>query len=222
MIITIDGPVASGKSSVAKAIGNRLGLFYLNTGLLYRAVAYILIHEFRKKISLECPFEVREHELDFIKEIVYEYISDQPHVIFKGKDITSFLSDTSLDQAASIVSACKIVRDKLLPVQQNIGEKYSIIADGRDCGTVVFPNADYKFFLTASVDARVKRVLSDSKRKLQDTSYDKVKSDIEARDARDWQRAIAPLRKADDAVEIDSSNLNFEQTVQEFLRYIKN
>lgn len=222
MIITIDGPVASGKSSVAKAIGNRLGLFYLNTGLLYRAVAYILIHEFRKKISMEGPFEVREHELNFINEIAYEFISGQPHVIFKGKDITSFLSDASLDQAASIVSACKIVRDKLLPVQQNIGKKYSIIADGRDCGTVVFPNADYKFFLTASVDARVKRVLSDSKRKVQDTSYDKVKSDIEARDARDWQRAIAPLRKADDAVVIDSSNLNFEQTVQEFLQHIKN
>ncbi len=222
MIITIDGPVASGKSSVAKVIGNRLGLFYLNTGLLYRAVAYILIHEFRKKISLDVPFDVREQAIGFVDEIVYEFISGQPHVIFKGKDITAFLSDASLDQAASIVSACKIVRDKLLPVQQNIGKKYSIIADGRDCGTVVFPNADYKFFLTASVDARVKRVLSDSKRKVQDTSYDKVKSEIEARDARDWQRAIAPLRKADDAVVIDSSNLNFEQTVQEFLQHIKN
>ncbi|MFA6535222.1 MAG: (d)CMP kinase [Candidatus Babeliales bacterium] len=222
MIITIDGPVASGKSSVAKEIGNRLGLFYLNTGLLYRAVAYILIHEFRKKINLEFPFEVSEQELDFINEIVYEFIAGQPHVIFKGKDITVFLTAASLDQDASIVSACKILRDKLLPVQQNIGKKYNIIADGRDCGTVVFPNADYKFFLTASVEARVKRVLSDPKRKVQDSSYDKVKNEIEARDARDWQRAIAPLKIADDAVVIDSSDLSFEQTVQAILQHIKN
>lgn len=222
MIITIDGPVASGKSSVAKAIGNRLGLFYLNTGLLYRAVAYILIHEFRKKISLEFPFEINEQELDFITDISYEFMSGQPHVIFKDKDITEFLSDASLDQSASIVSACKIVRDKLLSVQQDIGKKYSIIADGRDCGTVVFPTADYKFFLTASVDARVKRVLSDPKRKVQDSSYDKVKNEIEARDARDWQRAVAPLKIADDAVVIDSSNFDFEHTVQAILQYIKN
>ena len=114
------------------------------------------------------------------------------------------------------------VRDKLLSVQQDIGKKYSIIADGRDCGTVIFPNADYKFFLTANVDARVKRVLSDPKRKVQDSSYDKVKNEIEARDARDWQRAVAPLKIADDAVVIDSSNFDFEHTVQEFLKPITN
>ncbi|MFH1254023.1 MAG: (d)CMP kinase [bacterium] len=221
MIITIDGPVASGKSSIAKAIATKLGLFYLNTGLLYRAVAYIFIHEFRKTVNLEVPFKASEHELDFISEIVYEFISGQPHIIFKGNDITACLSDASLDQAASIVSVCKAVRDKLLPVQQNIGKKYNIIADGRDCGTVVFPNADYKFFLTASVDARVQRVLSDPKRKVQDSSYDKVKNEIETRDARDWQRDIAPLKIADDAVVIDSSTLNFEQTVQEFLKHIR-
>jgi CMP/dCMP kinase len=221
MIITIDGPVASGKSSVAKAIAARLGLFYLNTGLLYRAVAYILIHEFRKTINWELPFEVSEQELNFINEIVYEFISGEPHVIFKGKDITAFLSDAAYDQIASVVSACKIVREKLLPVQQNIGKKYNIIADGRDCGTVVFPNADYKFFLTASVDARVKRVLSDPKRKVLDASYDKVKSEIEARDSRDWERTVAPLQIAKDAIMIDSSKLDFAQTVQSILSHIK-
>jgi len=221
MIITIDGPVASGKSSVAKEIGNRLDLFYLNTGLLYRAVAYILIHEFRKTINWELPFEIDEQELNFINEIVYEFISGEPHVLFKGKDITAFLSDAAYDQISSVVSACKTVREKLLPVQRNIGEKYNIIADGRDCGTVVFPNADYKFFLTASVDARVQRVLDDPKRKVLDASYDKVKSEIEARDSRDWERTVAPLQIAQDAIMIDSSNLDFAQTVQAILSHIK-
>lgn len=221
MIITIDGPVASGKSSVAKEIGTKLGLFYLNTGLLYRAVAYILVHEFRKTINWELPFEISEQELNFINEIVYEFVSGEPHVLFKGKDITAFLSDASYDQIASVVSACKTVREKLLPVQRSIGEKYNIIADGRDCGTVVFPKADYKFFLTASVDARVKRVLDDPKRKVLDASYDKVKNEIEVRDSRDWERTVAPLQIAQDAIMIDSSNLDFAQTVQAILMHIK-
>lgn len=221
MIITIDGPVASGKSSVAKEIGRRLDLFYLNTGLLYRAVAYILVHEFRKTINWEIPFEISEQELDFVHDIVYEFVSGQPHVIFKGRDITEFLSDASYDQTVSFISACKTVRDKLLPVQQNIGAKYNIIADGRDCGSVVFPKADYKFFLTASVDARVQRVLDDPKRKIQGDSYDKVKNEIEARDTRDWERVVAPLQIAADAIMIDNSKLDLDQTVQEILRHIK-
>jgi CMP/dCMP kinase len=221
MIITIDGPVASGKSSVAKEIANKLSIFYLNTGLLYRAVAYILVHEFMKTINKELPFEISAQELGFIDKIIYEFIAGAPHVIFKGKDITVFLSDTSYDQIASIVSANKLVREKLLPVQRTIGEKYNIVADGRDCGTVVFPNADYKFFLTASVAARAQRVLSDPKRNVLNASYEKVKSEIEDRDARDLQRAVAPLKIAPDAIKIDNSNFGLDQTVQEILKQIK-
>jgi cytidylate kinase len=221
MIITIDGPVASGKSSVAKEIGNRLGLFYLNTGLLYRAVAYILIHDFRKTINWDLPVEFADQELEFVKDIVYEFIDREPHVIFMGKDITKFLSDASYDQVASVVSALKIVRDKLLPVQRIIGQKYNIIADGRDCGSVVFPNADYKFFLTASVDARVRRVITDPKRKAQSDDYDKVKAEIESRDKRDQERVIAPLTIPEGAIMVDSTAFDFEQTVQAILKYIK-
>ena len=221
MIITIDGPVASGKSSVAKEIGNRLGLYYLNTGLLYRAVAYILVHEFRKKINWDLPVEVSEHELDFVKDIEYEFISKEPHVIFRGEDITKALSDTSYDQIASIVSTSKAVREKLLTVQRGIGEKYNIVADGRDCGSVVFPKADYKFFLTASVEARVRRVLADPKRNVISEGYEEVKNEIESRDKRDRERAIAPLEMANDAILIDKSKLDFEQSVQAILKYIK-
>ena len=222
MVITIDGPVASGKSSIAKEIGTRLGLFYLNTGLLYRAVAYILVHDFRKKFSWEIPLEISEQELAFVKDIVYEFIAGEPHVLFKGKDITASLSDAGYDQIASIVSASKMVRDVLLTVQRVIGEKYNIIADGRDCGSVVFPNADYKFFLTASVDVRTQRVLADPKRKVQTEDYDQIKKDIEARDKRDQERVVAPLVVPDEAIMIDSSDLDFEATVQKVLGYVKN
>lgn len=221
MIITIDGPVASGKSTIAKELGKRLGLFYLNTGLLYRAVAYILVHELRKTINWEIPLEVSPEELNFIDDIKYEFISNEPHIIFKEQDITSFLSNASYDQVASIVSASKSVREKLLDVQRKIGEKYNIIADGRDCGSVVFPKADYKFFLTANVDSRVRRVLSDPKRKIEDKDYEHIKQEIEARDKRDEERVVAPLIVPNDAIFIDSSNLDFEQTIQTFLRYIK-
>lgn len=221
MIITIDGPVASGKSSVAQELGERLGLFYLNTGLLYRAVAYILIHEFRKTINWEVPFEVEPEELDFIKNISYEFISGEPHILFKEKDITDSLQDASFDQVASMVSTSKSVREKLLSVQRKIGEKYNIIADGRDCGSKVFPKADYKFFLTASVDARVRRILTDPKRKLEGKTYDEIKQEIEARDKRDQERAVAPLIIPNDAIIIDNSRLNFKETIDTFLRYIK-
>ncbi len=221
MIITIDGPVASGKSTVAKELGNRLGLFYLNTGLLYRAVAYILVHELRKKINWEVPFEIKEEELDFINDIKYEFVEKEPHLFFKDKDITEFLSDASYDQIASVVSASKLVRDSLLPVQRGIGEKYNIIADGRDCGSVVFPDADYKFFLTANVDSRVRRILSDPKRKVVDKDYSRVEQELRARDKRDEEREVAPLIVPKDAIFIDSSTLDFEQTVQTFLGHIK-
>jgi cytidylate kinase len=221
MIITIDGPVASGKSTVAKELGNRLGLFYLNTGLLYRAVAYILVHELRKKINWELPFEPKEEELIFISDIKYEFVDKEPHLFFKDKDITEFLSNASYDQVASVVSASKLVRDRLLPVQRDIGKKYNIVADGRDCGSVVFPNADFKFFLTANIDSRVRRVLSDPKRKVEDQDYSRVAQELQSRDKRDEERAVAPLVVPNDAIFIDSSTFDFEQTVQTFLGYIK-
>lgn len=221
MIITIDGPVASGKSSIAKELGKRLGLFYLNTGLLYRAVAYILVHELRKSVKLDVPFEVAPEELSFIKDIRYEFIENEPHLFFKDEDISAFLSDASYGQIASIVSSSKSVRESLLNVQRNIGEKYNIVADGRDCGSVVFPKADYKFFLTANVDSRVRRVLSDPSRKVEDKDYACVKQEVETRDKRDEERAVSPLIVPNDAIFIDNSSLDFEQTIQTFLRYIK-
>jgi len=220
MIITIDGPAGSGKSVVSKALAKELNIYYLYTGLLYRVVAYLLINKFRKKV-----FElnkITEKDLDFISKISYEYIADDPQIFYENENITQNLYNSSLDQPASIVSAQKDVRDRLLDLQRDIAKKYDIIADGRDCGSVVFSKADYKFYLVASLDERAKRIYSDEKRNNGlDLTLQKVKEELEVRDKRDRERDIAPLIIPNNAIVIDNSNLSQEDTIKEFLRFIK-
>lgn len=221
MIITIDGPCASGKSSIAKELCKQLKMVHLKTGLLYRAVAYILVQELGKTITNETAAEFSINDLAFIKDISYEFVEGIPHVFYQTKDITEQLSFASLDQIASIISANKNVRNLLLDVQRQIVKKYNVIADGRDCGSVVFPFADYKFYLTAKSDVRAKRVMADPKRKTETMNVEDIQKDIELRDKRDMERDIAPLTLPADAIIIDNTNLDFDQTVQEFLKHIK-
>ena len=226
MIITIDGPVASGKSSVAKAIASELGIYYLYTGLLYRAVAHLLMKKLEKKGGKVLPQEFRDvveklklSDLDWIKDLVYEYENREPHLYFKDKEITDFLRQSDLDQAASLVSANPHVREALLDLQRSIAEEHDVIADGRDCGTVIFPKAEHKIYLTASVEERAKRVLGDDDRKSLESFEDTVKS-IKERDERDSGRAVAPLRIPEDAILIDNSDLNLSQTIAKILGYL--
>lgn len=221
MIITIDGPAASGKSSVATEICKQLKMVPLKTGLLYRAVAYILVQELGKIINSETSQNLSIEDLSFIKDINYEFSDGVARIFFKSKDITKKLSFSSIDQMASIVSSNKNVRDLLLDVQRQIATKYNIVADGRDCGSVVFPSADYKFYLTATSSARAKRVMADPTRKAETRTVEDIQKDIELRDKRDKERDIAPLTIPADAIIIDNTNLDFEQTVQEFLKHIK-
>lgn len=211
-IITIDGPAASGKSSIAQALAQKLGYYYLYTGLLYRAVAYIVVH-IQQRLTLP-------EDLSFIGDISYEYHDGKPHVFYKSQDITSFLQDGMLEQQASIVSANVQVRQALLQVQRVVAKNYNIIADGRDCGTVVFPNADAKFFLTADVTTRATRLFNDQKRKNTTMTFEQIKSGLLERDNRDQARAIAPLTIPKDGIVIDNSNMNLQQTIDEFLRVI--
>ena len=219
MIITIDGPVGSGKSSVAKEIAKRLKIHYLNTGLLYRAVAYILINKLNKDPN-NIVF-LNDKDLSLLGKISYEFIDNEPVIYFDEQPLTDDLFNLNLDKPASIFSANKQVRECLLPIQKKISEKYDIVAEGRDCGSVVFPNADYKFFLTASVDVRAKRVAFDEKRNIEDKDLEKIKKEIEKRDERDKTRDVSPLIVPDSAFIIDNSNLTFEETIQEFLRQIQ-
>ena len=224
MIITIDGPAASGKSWVAQALASRLGCYYLYTGLLYRAFAYLLKNKYGAQISqiVTCigPCVVQEDDLALIESIDYSYDDGKPQITIDGRNVTEELYHTDVDQLASIISANKIVRERLLPLQRRDGKKYDIVADGRDCGSVVFPDADYKFYLTASLDVRAKRLVSDAKRKNGDMNVEKIREELEVRDQRDTQREVAPLRVPEGATVIDNSALTKDDTLQEFLHYI--
>jgi cytidylate kinase len=232
MIITIDGPVASGKSSVAKKLAEELKMYYLYTGLLYRAVAHImfnkLFQERNKEISID---ELSSHlktmsldQLGFVKNICYDYGKNEgearPYIFYQDEEITEKLYTSELDQPASIVSANRYVREALLSVQRDIAKKYDIIADGRDCGTVVFPDADHKFYLTADVDVRAQRLMLDETRGALEKDFAKVKVELEERDKRDQERLVAPLKIPQGAIIVDNSKLTLEDTVNKFLLYI--
>ena len=223
MIITIDGPAGSGKSSVAKELANKLGIYYLNTGFLYRAIAFVWLELGQ---GLEDIEKIKESDLSFIEKIKYEYEDKKAKVLFGDKDITAQLADMVLSKPASILSAKKEIRNRLLDLQRSISEKYDIVAEGRDCGSIVFPNADYKFYLTASLEVRARRVMLDSSRKdsrVIDTGQDleKVKVELEKRDERDKTREVAPLIIPKDAIVIDNSDLDLNQTIEKFLSYIR-
>ena len=222
MIITIDGPVASGKSTVAKALAKELGFYYLNTGLLYRATAYVLMQKFVVSEMTDALVQaLTEHDLACLHDLSYSYHHASLRVSYHGKDLTEELAQRMYEKPASIVSANSSVRERLLDVQRDVAKRYNIIADGRDCGTVVFPDADVKFFLTATPDVRALRLLNDPKRKTAGTTLEEVKSSLMQRDERDKNRTIAPLRVPEDAIMIDNSTLAFEQTVNTMLAKIR-
>ncbi|MBD3231898.1 (d)CMP kinase [Candidatus Dependentiae bacterium] len=216
MIITIDGPAGSGKSTVAKQLAKELDIYYLYTGLLYRAVAYILVDRFKKKVDNL----LKSEDFVFIKNISYKYILNKPRVYFKYENISMYLQDSKWDQPASIISSNKMVRKLLIDTQRDVAKDYDLIADGRDCGSVIFPNADYKFFLTADLETRALRVFNDKQRLSNKDSFEKVKEELEIRDRRDKERKVAPLMVPDDAIIIDNSKMNRQETIDEFLRFI--
>jgi cytidylate kinase len=219
MVITIDGPVASGKSSVAQELANRLNFYYLNTGLLYRSIAYILSTVKHKVLEVEPVQLLTIDDLSFVQDLIYEYSNGKPHIFYDGQEITSALYAARMDQGASIVSACPAVRQALLSLQRSIAQKHDLVADGRDCGSVIFPQAEIKFFLTADVDVRAHRLHNDPRRNVTQT-FDDIKTSLIQRDERDRTRAIAPLVIPNDAIVIDNSALTFDQTVDAFMREI--
>lgn len=227
MIITIDGPCASGKSSVARVLAKKLGFHYLQTGLFYRAAAYVALarhpevnrHDFKQVAELFT--QLSHDDLAAIEVIEYRCNEQEVEVWCGGLDITGFLHEVSIGQAASVISVQKIVRDRLLRAQRDVAGRHDIVADGRDCGSIVFPHAHHKFYLTARVDVRAVRLLHDPERKAQDMTLAQAIADIEQRDERDMNRAVAPLVIPNGATIIDSSDLTFDQTVARFEHFLK-
>jgi len=207
--IAIDGPSGAGKSTIAKLIAKTLGILYLDTGAMYRAVG---LHMLNKGISLEDEASVNA-ELGNVR-LEIKYNDGVQHIFLNGKDVSEDIRAHAISKAASDVSKLPKVRQFLVAQQRAIAEKASCVLDGRDICTHVLPNAKFKFYLTASPEARAKRRYDELVAKGQQVDFDVLLQDINQRDYNDMNRAFAPLRKADDAILIDSTNMTIEEVVQ--------
>lgn len=203
MIIAVDGPSGSGKSSISKEIAKKLNIQYLDTGAMYRLLALYL----------------EENNLEFSKEVLKDFNIKQSGETFylNGVDVSKKIRTNDISKKASDISKIKEVREYMVDLQRKISKSHSVILDGRDISTVVFPNADFKIFLTASVEVRAKR------RFLQDKtlSYDKILEDIQKRDYQDMNRKNSPLRIAKGATVIDTSQMTKEQVIQKIISLVK-
>ena len=218
--IAIDGPAGVGKSTIAKLLAQELGYVYVDTGALYRAIAVFLS---------DCgisPYDLQEERIaDLIRDIRVEirYEDGTQHVLVNGTDVTGRLRTQEISRMASVTSALPCVREKLLDLQRELAEKYDVIMDGRDIGTVVLPQATLKLFLTASAYVRAKRRYDQLKESgiLGEETLSSIQKEIEERDYQDSHREIAPLKPAGDAVIVDSSDLSMEEEIRMILSHLK-
>ena len=201
-VVAIDGPAGAGKSTVAKLLSDKLGFTYVNTGSLYRAVALALKSQ---------NMTVEDVTADFLAGLRLEYVKGV--LLVNGVDPGAELRTAEVAAAASKVSKLQIVRDSLLPVQRETARKGWIVMEGRDIGTVIFPDAKCKFFVTASLEARARRRLAQQGEITSGSTLEDVMRDIAMRDEQDSKRELAPLKAADDAVVIDTGNMTPEQVV---------
>lgn len=215
--IAIDGPAGAGKSTIAKIISKSLGIIYLDTGAMYRSVALKAIRE-----GINTKDEEKLSNLVEKTDIKVTYSGDEQRIILDGEDVTKKIRTKEVSIGASDVSAVPAVRIKMVELQREIADKNSVVMDGRDIGTYVLPNADYKFFLTASVEERARRRFKEQIEKgVKDITLEEVKKDIEYRDKNDSSRDFAPLRKAEDAIEIDTTNISAQEVANRILSIIK-
>lgn len=216
--VAIDGPAGAGKSTMARAVAKDLGYVYVDTGAIYRTVGYYMT---MCGIGPKDVDGVTRLIGDVNIQINYDENGVQ-RMILNGTDVTDEIRTAEMGECASKLSTLKVVRDYLLEVQRNLAKTHNVIMDGRDIGTVVLPCADVKIFLTASDEVRAQRRLKDFKDKGDTKStFNSVLQDIRQRDARDMNREIAPLKQADDAVLLDTSELTPEESVSAIKRIIK-
>jgi cytidylate kinase len=214
--IAIDGPSGAGKSTISRAIAARLSFVYLDTGALYRAIGVYFLQN-----NLDYGSETAvEPELSRM-ELALFYESGEQRIALNGADVSESIRTPQASMAASAVSALPCVRRFLLDLQRDIARKNNVVMDGRDIGTVVLPDAQVKIFLTASLAVRARRREKELLEKGESVRFDQVLQEMEQRDADDSNRAIAPLRPAQDAILLDTSDLNFEQSVELVIKTIK-
>ena len=216
LVITIDGPAASGKSTIARLLAKKLGASFLDTGAMYRAVTFAAIQE-------GVDLENEERLLGIIEKNDFRFSAknDLMTVQINGKDVTEQLRDPEVTANARYIAAAPKVREKLVQMQrQYAAEQERIVTEGRDQGTVAFPDAEAKFFLIAQPRERARRRLTELQAKGINDSLEKIQELIEKRDKTDSERGVGPLKPAHDAIEIDTTNLNIEQVLDKILEYV--
>ena len=214
--IAIDGPAGAGKSTIAKRLAKELGYIYVDTGAMYRAMAYYFLKnhisaEDENRIAAAC-----EHV-----DIIIRYQDGEQQVILNGENVNGVIRNEEVGNMASSTSVYPVVRKKLVELQQQLAVKENVIMDGRDIGTVVLPNADVKIYLTASSKVRAKRRYDELTAKGEACDLDQIEQDIIDRDYRDMNRETSPLKQADDAVLLDSSDLDIDGVVEKMKEIIK-
>ena len=210
--IAIDGPAGAGKSTIARRVAKELSFIYVDTGAMYRAMALYLLHEGVDRNNTEQIGEICQNA-----EISIEYQSGEQIVLLNGENVNAYLRTEEVGNMASVSSAVPRVREKLLSLQRKLAKDMSVVMDGRDIGTTILPDADVKIYLTASSLTRAKRRYLELQEKGEVCNLDEIQKDIEERDQRDMNREISPLRQAEDAVLVDSSDLTIEQVVERIL-----
>ena len=207
--IAIDGPAGAGKSTIAKRLAKELGYHYVDTGAIYRTVAYFMD---LLGVSPKDTDGVERYIDELTIEIQYDEEGKQ-HMLMNGMDVTDEIRTQDISQKASLVSAQPVVREVLLDMQRDVAKAHNVIMDGRDIGTVVLPKADVKIFLTATPEVRAKRRCDELIAKGQKASYEQVLKEIIQRDYQDTHREIAPLKLARDSVKVDSSELDIDGVI---------
>lgn len=203
--IAIDGPSGAGKSTIAKAVAKRLGIDYIDTGAMYRAIGL-------KMTRLNLPMEESEALQQMLEKTDIDFNAGD--VILDDVVVNDLIRTPEMSMAASACSALGMVRAKLVELQRKMGQKKSVIMDGRDICEVVLPDAEYKYYLTATAEERARRRTAELIEKGQQVNFEQVLADIQQRDYNDMNREITPLKKADDAVEIDSTDMSIEEVVE--------
>ena len=213
MIIAIDGPSASGKSTTAKGVSNKLGFTHLDTGSMYRAVTLGLSNE-------NIMFNDLNQVIRYLKDlnIKFEHNGD---IVLNGVNVSNFIRTVEISSKVSMISAIPEIRKKMVEIQRNIAGDTDCVLEGRDIGTVVFPKADYKFFLIADIDIRAQRRLLELRQRNEVITIEEIISNIKIRDELDSQRSHSPLKQAKDAIEIDTSLLTINQQIEKIVELVK-
>ena len=214
--IAIDGPAGAGKSTIARRVAKELSFIYVDTGAMYRAMALYLL---RREVNKDDTEQIGNICQD--AEISIEYQNGEQIVLLNDENVNSYLRTEEVGNMASVSSAVPRVREKLLSLQRKLARDMSVVMDGRDIGTTILPDADVKIYLTASSLTRAKRRYLELQDKGTVCNLDEIQKDIEERDQRDMNREISPLRQAEDAVLVDSSDLTIQQVVDRILQIFR-